>query len=78
MGLNPRTGKPFKYGLKGSADIIGILKNGKFLALEVKTGKATQSKQQLAFAAMIQKYGGHYFVCRSVSDAVSFVKHCLD
>ena len=77
MALNPRTGKPFHYGLKGSSDIIGILNNGKFLAIEIKTGQAVQSKQQKFFAAMIQNMGGHYFVCRSVEDACNFVKHCL-
>jgi len=77
MALNIRTQKPFKYGLKGSADIIGILDNGKFLAIEIKTGKATQSKEQKNFAAMIKKHSGHYFVCRKTDDALNFVKHCL-
>jgi len=77
MALNYRTQKPFKYGLKGSSDIIGILNNGKFLAIEIKTGEASQSTEQKNFAAMIQKFNGHYFVCRSVEDAINFVKHCL-
>lgn len=77
MALNIRTKTPFKYGLKGSSDIIGLAKNGHFLAIEVKTGAAVQSKQQKAFAAMVNKFGGHYFVCRSVEDAINSVKHCL-
>lgn len=77
MALNIRTGKPFKYGLKGSADITGILQNGKRLEIEIKTGNAVQSPQQKNFAAMIQKFNGHYFVCRSVEDALNSVKHCL-
>lgn len=67
----------FSYGLKGSSDIIGILKNGKILCIEIKTGQAVASKDQKNFAAMIQKFNGHYFVCRSVEDALNSVKHCL-
>lgn len=77
MGLNVRTGKPFKYGLKGSSDIIGITNDGKFLAIEAKTGAATQSKEQKNFAAMIKNFGGRYFVCRTPEEAVNFVKHCF-
>jgi hypothetical protein len=67
----------FAYGLKGSADITGILKNGKRIEIEIKTGDASQSKEQKNFAAMIKNFGGHYFVCRSVDDALNSVKHCL-
>jgi len=77
LALNPRTQKPFRYGLKGSSDIIGLLKNGRFLAIEVKTGQAVQSEQQKNFAAMVQKFGGLYFVCRSVTDALNIVKQEL-
>ena len=61
-------GKRFiRYGLKGSADIIGIMEpNGKFIAIEVKTGNAKQSKQQKIFEQMVTKSGGIYIVARSV------------
>lgn len=63
-----------RFGLVGSADIIGILKGGTFLAIEVKTGKARQSKQQLAFQKMITDFGGHYLVARSVDDVLAFLQ----
>lgn len=77
MARNYRSNQIFKYGLKGSADITGILQNGKRLEIEVKTGNATQSKEQLAFAAMIQNYGGHYFVARDVPSVIAFIHNCL-
>jgi hypothetical protein len=61
------------YGLKGSADIIGILCNGKFLAIEIKSGNAQQKPNQKKFQAMISKMGGHYFVARSSQEALDFV-----
>lgn len=73
MALNIRTGTPFKYGLTGSADIIGILNDGRFLAIEIKSGNATQSKEQKNFEAMIKKFGGVYFVVRSAEDALKML-----
>ena len=76
MAKNYRTGTPFKYGLVGSADILGILKNGKFLAIEIKTGEATQSKEQKSFAAMIQKFNG-LFCCTQCERHASFYQTLL-
>lgn len=61
--------RSIKYGLKGSADILGIVApEGKFLAIEVKTGHAKQSKDQQAFQAMVEKMGGIFILARSVID----------
>ena len=67
----------FSYGLKGSADILGILKDGRFLAIEIKTGKAKQSAVQKNFGAMIQKFGGVYMVCNSSKEALNKVKQII-
>jgi hypothetical protein len=64
-----------RFGLHGSSDIIGCLANGKFLAIEVKTGSAVQAKKQTAFQAAVLKRGGHYGVARSVDDAVALAQH---
>lgn len=57
------------FGLKGSADIMGLTSDGRMLCLEVKTGAAVRAKAQVAFSAMIQRFGGRYAVVRSASDA---------
>jgi len=41
---------------------------GRFIAIEIKTGKAVQSKHQKAFQAMVEKNNGLYFVVRSEAD----------
>ncbi len=63
-----------RFGLVGSADILGIYRGGFFLALEVKTGEAEQTKRQLAFEKMIWSFGGHYYVVGSADEA----SECLD
>lgn len=67
-------GEWIRYGLKGSSDILGVVLGGYFVAIEVKTGSATQSPQQIKFEDNIKKWGGHYCVARCVEDAICFVK----
>lgn len=64
-----RKGRPVKFGLEGSADIIGV-SAGVAVAAEVKkvvTGR--QSEQQSRFQAAWEKAGGCYMLVRSVEDA---------
>jgi hypothetical protein len=77
LGLNPRTHKPFKYGLVGSSDILGILNNGKLLCIECKTGNATQSTQQKNFQRMIDSFNGLYIVVHCPDDALRAIKNFL-
>lgn len=63
-----------RFGLKGSADIIGVMgPHGKILCIEVKTGSAVQSTRQINFMNMIRERGGVYILARSVQDAVKGV-----
>lgn len=67
-----------RYGLcNGSADLIGILRGGRFLAIEVKTGHATQSREQKLFQQLILRMGGVYAVARTVEDAHAAVDAAL-
>jgi hypothetical protein len=72
-GTSP-SGEWIRYGLIGSSDIIGVLNSGRAIFIEVKTGKATQSPQQLKFEAAIKARNGLYFVARSVQNVLSFVQ----
>ena len=73
-GAAYRENQLIRYGLIGSADITGILVNGKRLDIEVKTGNAVQSPAQIAFQTMVTNMGGHYILARSVESAVESVK----
>ena len=61
-------GRIITFGLKGSADILGILTGGRFLGIEVKTSKGRQSKEQVSFQRMIEGFGGLYILARSTQD----------
>lgn len=71
------------YGLKGSADISGILlckignvSVGIRIEIECKSGMARQSTEQQSFQAMIEDLGGIYLVAR-ISDE-KFVKQAVE
>lgn len=67
-----------RFGLKGSADILGIARGGIMLAIEVKTGSGKQTTQQLAFQRMVEHYGGIYVLARSITDvAVKLAAYTL-
>lgn len=67
-GVAERGGRVIRYGLKGSADILGIVAPGRFLAIEVKTGSAVQTAEQKAFEAVISGMGGLYVLARAADD----------
>lgn len=53
---------------KGISDIIGILPDGKFLAIEVKIKPNKPSTEQLAFLETVTKSGGRAGVVYSLKD----------
>ncbi len=56
---------------KGMSDIMGILKDGRTLAIEVKTPTGTVMAHQHEFLNSISQAGGLAFVARSVDDVVT-------
>lgn len=61
-------GRTMQIGLPGSSDLIGILPDGRFLGVEVKSAVGVQRKNQIAFQRAVEKRGGLYVLARSVSD----------
>jgi hypothetical protein len=62
-----RRGK-VSFGKVGSSDIIGILDDGRWLAIECKGPDGEPTFEQLDFLAEIAKRGGVAFVARSIAD----------
>ena len=54
--------------MKGVSDILGVLPNGRFLAIEVKKPGSYPSKEQKKFLKSINENGGLGFVARSFKD----------
>jgi len=63
-------GRMIRYGLVGSADILGCMQS-KFVAIEVKTGSGKLSDFQKNFKAVIEKNGGIFIEGRSVEQVVT-------
>lgn len=58
----------------GVSDILGILPDGRFLAVEVKAGRNGPTEAQAEFLRRVNAAGGLGFVARSIDD----VKRELD
>lgn len=72
-----RNNHAISFGLKGSADISGIIQGGIRLEIECKTGLARQTEDQVRFQQMIEKFGGIYIVARSTEQACDKLQEIL-
>lgn len=57
-----------RFGAVGSADILGIINHGRFLAIECKVGKNKMSAQQTLWKARIEDMGGLHILAYSLDD----------
>lgn len=73
-GAVKANGRMVQYGKIGSSDILGILPDGRFLAIECKYGKAEPTEAQRFFIEVINSQGGIAFVARSVDDVERALK----
>ena len=61
-------GRYQSYGFPGSPDILGIMPDGRYLGIEVKTGSAIQNKNQIKFMKKINENNGIYLIVRRIED----------
>ena len=63
-----------QFGLcKGSADIVGIAPDGRFMAVEVKTKTGRASAEQMQFIDAVNAAGGIAGLARSPADALELL-----
>jgi len=62
------------YGHKGSADIIGVSRRGRLIAIECKTDKGKISPEQEEFGKEINDRFGFYLVVRDIKELERFGK----
>ena len=66
-----RIGSRFvRFGWPGCPDVLGQLKDGRFLGVEVKAPKGRASPEQTLFLDRIRCAGGVAFVARDLRDVV--------
>lgn len=66
-----RIGKRFvRFGFKGCPDVLGQLKDGRLLGVEVKAAKGKLRPEQAVFLERIRAAGGVAFVARDCCDVL--------
>ena len=73
MSFTP-SGARFKIGLAGVSDIIGQLRDGRFLAIEVKVAPRKVTDKQQQFLDRVNHSRGVGFVAYSYSDAEKMLR----
>lgn len=68
--LQDRLGRWVTFGLfVGSSDIVGLRKDGRFIAIEVKVPGKKPTADQIKFINSVQRFGGNAGVATSVEEA---------
>lgn len=57
-----------RFGQRGIADILGVLPDGRFLAIECKVGNRKVTTEQNAFLDSVEANGGVALVVRSLDE----------
>lgn len=68
VGAYNKNGDFYRSSIPGVSDIVGVINNGPFFAIEVKAGKNTTSAAQELFLFNIERLGHIAIVARSVED----------
>jgi hypothetical protein len=62
-----------RAGFAGQSDILGMLIDGRFLAVECKRPGGGLSQDQHAFLARVKQHGGCAFMAQSVDDVLAIL-----
>ena len=63
-----------RFGWPGGPDVLGQLKDGRLLGVEVKAAKGRASPEQVAFLERIRGAGGVAFIAHDLRDVVRELK----
>lgn len=67
----------FRAGFVGCSDILGQMRDGRLLAIEVKAARGKVSDEQQRFIDVVRQHGGVAGVARSVGEADLIIKYGL-
>lgn len=67
-------GRYIRFGFTGCSDIIGQLKDGRFLAIECKAASEGATDEQQKFIDHVNANGGRAGVARSINDAKAIIE----
>jgi hypothetical protein len=73
MAMLPGRGgrpQPVRFGFPGCSDVMGQLKDGRLLCVEVKRPGGQPTELQVEFLSLVQRHHGIAFVARGVTDVL--------
>lgn len=76
--FNKKSGGYIPLGMTGVSDILGILPDGRFLAIEVKKPGGRLTQNQIDFLAIINKNGGVAFMAITIDDVKEHLRLAVD
>ena len=74
QALGVLSSRPVHFGIKGQADISGVVAGGRRLEVEVKVGPDRMREDQEAFRAMILRAGGIHVIARDLEQAIKDIE----
>lgn len=74
MAYSPRPGQFIRSGERGTADILGVIKGGRFISIEIKREGKNATPDQVKWGEKVTAKGGLYVVAHSVDE----VKQALE
>ncbi|MEF8701533.1 MAG: VRR-NUC domain-containing protein [Candidatus Accumulibacter sp. UW20] len=69
-GVARMGGRFVRFGWPGCSDVIGQLKDGRLLAVEVKAPKGKATEEQSQFLDMVRRFDGVAFLARDCRDVL--------
>lgn len=64
------TARFIRFAFPGCSDILGMLRGGRFIAIECKSSDGTLSPEQIVFLDLVTRHGGLAIVARSIDDVL--------
>lgn len=64
-----RMGRRFvRFGWKGCSDLLGMMRDGRLLAVECKAAKGKMRAEQAGFLPLVRRFGGVAFLAHGCRD----------
>ena len=70
VGIMKPNGSYIPMSKRGVSDLLGLTREGKFFAIEVKTEAGRLSQEQKRFIEVVKSHGCKAFVAKSVEDVI--------
>lgn len=63
-----------RFGFKGCPDVIGMLRDGRFIGVETKSQKGRLRPEQALFLELVRSNGGVAFVAKDCRDVYKYLE----